>query len=77
MSEQIVHCNLKSNSELIARILNYDIERKVGEWKEWLPGDCALILTGEEKLWMCSVCESKYSKKTNFCPRCWAEMRKG
>lgn len=79
MSEQIAHCNLKSNADLIARILDYDIERKeyraIGEWKEWWSGDCALILTGEEKLWMCSACESKQSKKSNFCPWCGADMR--
>ena len=45
-----------------------------GEWKEWWPGDCALIMTGEEMLWACSERGSKYSEKQNYCPNCGAMM---
>lgn len=45
-----------------------------GRWEEWWPGDCALILTEEEMLWMCSDCSAKVSNKSNFCPNCGARM---
>ena len=41
-----------------------------GRWIEWWPGDCALIMTGEEMLWMCSECTAKFSDKSSFCPNC-------
>ena len=49
---------------------------KRGEWKEWRPGNCCLIMTGEEMLWMCSECGVKYSDKKgmNYCPNCGAKM---
>ena len=37
--------------------------------------DCALIMTGEEMLWMCSKCNAKFSGQSNFCPNCGADMR--
>lgn len=45
-------------------------------WDEWWPGDCALIMTGEEKLYQCSACTAKYSDVENFryCPHCGAFM---
>lgn len=46
-----------------------------GKWEEWWPGDCALIMTGEEMLWMCSKCNAKFSEQSNFCPNCGADMR--
>lgn len=45
-----------------------------GKWEEWWPGDCALIMTGEEMLWMCSKCTAKFSDQSNFCPNCGAMM---
>lgn len=50
-----------------------------GEWKEWWPGSCALILTGEEMLWQCSECGTKYSdaESMHYCPNCGAKMRGG
>ena len=79
MSDTIVTCMVKENAELIARILDYDIEHEkfdhCGVWKEWWPGDCAVILTGEEVLYECSVCESKHIAKSNYCPNCGADMR--
>jgi len=46
-----------------------------GKWIEWWPSDCALIMTGEEMLWMCSECTAKFSAKSSYCPNCGADMR--
>lgn len=48
-----------------------------GKWIEWWPSDCALIMTGEEMLWMCSECTAKLSDQSSFCPNCGADMRGG
>ena len=45
-----------------------------GRWIEWWPGDCALILTGEEMLWCCSCCDAKYCSQHKDCPNCGAKM---
>ena len=47
-----------------------------GEWVEWFPGDCALIMTGEEMLYRCSSCDAKYSDAEGYkyCPNCGAVM---
>lgn len=48
-------------------------------WDEWWPGDCALIMTGEEKLYQCSSCSAKFSDVDGFqyCPHCGAFMDGG
>ena len=45
-------------------------------WEEWWPGDCALIMTGEEMLYRCSACDAKYPDVEGFkyCPHCAAKM---
>ena len=45
-------------------------------WEEWWPGDCALIMTGEEMLYRCSACDAKYPdvEGFKFCPHCAAKM---
>lgn len=48
-----------------------------GRWEEWWPGDCALIMTGEEMLWMCSECTAKFSGRSAYCPNCGARMDGG
>ena len=50
-----------------------------GHWEEWWPGDCALIMTGEEMLYRCSACDAKYSDIENkrYCPWCGANMMDG
>lgn len=50
-----------------------------GRWEEWWPGDCALIMTGEEKLYRCSVCDAKYPdvEGFDFCPHCGNPMDGG
>lgn len=53
------------------------VEVEHGEWKEWLPGDCSLIMTGEEMLFECSVCTAKFANQSNYCPRCGAKMDGG
>lgn len=68
--------NLNEMRERLKRIPAAEVRPVVrGEWKEWWPGDCALIMTGEEMLWACSECGSKYSEKQNYCPNCGADMR--
>lgn len=44
-------------------------------WREWWPPQ-EFILTGEEKLYICSNCDAKYSDVENqrFCPWCGAQM---
>lgn len=46
------------------------------KWEEWWPGDCALIMTGEEMLYQCSACTAKYSdiEGKRYCPNCGAFM---
>lgn len=46
------------------------------KWDEWWPGDCALIMTGEEMLYQCSACTAKYSdiEGKRYCPNCGAFM---
>jgi Zn finger protein HypA/HybF involved in hydrogenase expression len=48
------------------------LPKVTGAWEEWWPGDCALIMTGEEKLYRCSICDAKYPdvEGFNFCPHC-------
>lgn len=47
-----------------------------GKWMEWFPGDCALIMTGEEMLYRCSCCDVKYSDAEGYkyCPNCGSKM---
>lgn len=50
-----------------------------GKWLEWYPGDCALIMTGEEMLYQCSNCGAKYPDVNGyrFCPNCGKIMDGG
>ena len=49
----------------------------LAHWREWYPPK-EFILTGEEKLYICSNCDAKYSDVENqrFCPWCGAQMDK-
>ena len=48
-----------------------------GRWEDWWPG-IGLIMTGEEMLYRCSVCDAKYSTVENkYCPNCGAKMDGG
>lgn len=53
------------------------VEVRPGEWIEWWPGDCAVVMTGEEMLWECSRCTAKYAERSNYCPNCGAKMDGG
>lgn len=53
------------------------VEVRHGRWEEWWPGDCALIMTGEEMLWMCNKCTAKFSDRSAYCPNCGARMDGG
>ena len=46
-----------------------------GRWEDWWPG-IGLIMTGEEMLYRCSVCDAKYStvESYKYCPNCGAKM---
>ena len=46
-----------------------------GRWEEWWPG-INLILTGEEMLYRCTVCDAKYPdvEGYRYCPYCGAKM---
>ena len=67
-----------------ARVMRHIIEAKRedavpvvhAKWEEWWPGDCALIMTGEEMLYQCSACTAKYSdiEGKRYCPHCGAFM---
>ena len=58
------------------KIPDADVRENVrGEWIDWFPPDFCLIMTGEEALVMCSICESKFVNQHNFCPHCGADMR--
>lgn len=74
-----VEKGLMSHEELLAYIAEAPtIEAKPvvhAHWKEWYPPK-EFILTGEEKLYICSNCDAKYSDIENqrFCPWCGAQM---
>lgn len=68
--EKVVNC-----ISILEELPSAQPERNKGEWLEWWPGEAALIMTGEEMLWMCSVCEAKFTERKNFCPNCGADMR--
>lgn len=61
--------------DLITEAPTVDIETiRHGEWLEWWPGDCALIMTGEEMLYECNLCTAKFEDKSRYCPYCGAKM---
>lgn len=64
-------------ADLIDRQMLPAIQPKRAKWLEWFPGDCALIMTGEEMLYSCSTCDAKYPdvENYNYCPNCGADMR--
>ena len=49
-----------------------------GRWEDWWPG-ITLIMTGEEILYRCSVCDAKYPdvQGYKYCPNCGAKMDGG
>lgn len=79
MEETVCHCNVKENAELIARILDDDVDGKVfelpkhGEWDE-------LEDRNERKYsHCCSVCHrfniaEGEIELYNYCPNCGAKM---
>ena len=67
-------------SQYIKAIPSADVATvRHGDWMEWFPGDCALIMTGEEMLYRCSCCDVKYSDAEGYkyCPNCGARMDLG
>ena len=72
MEETACHCNVKENAELIARILDDDVDGKTfelpkrGEWK--------LIDEAEPMRWGCSRCKYLSWETSSYCPRCGAKM---
>ena len=51
-------------------------EEKHGHWEEWYP-PAHMILTGEEMLYRCTICDAKYAdvEGYRYCPYCGADMR--
>lgn len=71
---------LNTSTEKMFRLTTHLVERGVtvrerGRWKERYP-PIEMILTGEERLFVCSVCTAKYSEieGKRFCPWCGAKM---
>lgn len=59
----------------VIKFQKVDPETKIqSKWEEWWPGDCSLIMTGEEMLWKCSNCTAKHTQKSKYCPTCGAKM---
>ena len=73
------HCYEKAvYADVIKTFPAADVAEVVqGEWIEWWPGDCSVIMTGEEMLFECSLCTAKYSERSNYCPNCGAKMDGG
>lgn len=48
---------------------------RYGQWKEWYP-PAHMILTGEEKLYRCTICDAKYPdvEGYRYCPHCGQPM---
>lgn len=81
MEETVCHCNVKENAELIAKILDDDVDGKVfelpkrGEWTEVEDFD-------GDTHYQCSVCGEEWyfidgtpaDNNANYCPRCGAKM---
>ena len=57
------------------RECKHHTEEKQGHWEEWYPPK-HMILTGEEMLYRCSMCDAKYSdvEGYRFCPYCGTKM---
>ena len=80
MEETACHCNVKENAELIARILDDDVDGKTFELPKrgkWEPFD----LTYGRSIYSCSVCEQATEVPMcmekpmyAYCPNCGAKM---
>lgn len=74
-SEIIVHCNLKENAELIAKILDADLDNEVYEKTgEWIVHNIPPAYGGAS--YKCTNCTAKYDEIENkrYCPFCGAFM---
>lgn len=77
MEETACHCNMKENAELIAKILDDDVDRKVFELPkqgEWVRKEDELTYW-----YVCSECgyrphSENYPYLSDFCPNCGAKM---
>ena len=58
---------------------DWDDDSRIAHWDEWWPGECSLIMTGEEMLYQCSACTAKFSdvEEFRYCPHCGAFMDGG
>lgn len=79
MEETVCHCNVKENAELIAKILDDDVDGKVFELPE--RGEWKRVEDGETYHYECSECGERplYSRfgdivLSGVCPFCWAKM---
>ena len=81
MSETIIHCNVKENADLIARILDYDVEGKSFE-SELINRELAYDpapLQDDEGYMADGVCVCKcgalLEAENNFCADCGQRLK--
>ena len=72
MEETVCHCNVRENAELIAKILDDDVDGKSFEFPK--RGEWELIDGAEPMRWGCSRCKYMSWETSNYCPRCGAKM---
>ena len=82
LEETVCHCNVKENAELIARILDDDVDGKVYEMPrrgEWIKHPEVKNIYGGVYI-ECPFCGEKYVVQNiadeKFCRNCGADMRK-
>ena len=74
--EIVCHCNVKENAELIAKIMDYDVESKVcTEVVEVKHGEWKIEMEYGAEVYICSECGFESANNSNFCPDCGADMR--
>ncbi len=72
MEETVCHCNVRENAELIAKILDDDVDGKAFEFPK--RGKWELIDGAEPMRWGCSRCKYLSWETSSYCPRCGAKM---
>lgn len=77
MKTTICTCKIKENAELVAEILDADIEERVYETKgkaKWEVWEKYPVIYGNDTLFVCSLCSAKFLWHSRYCPNCGAFM---